>query len=283
MLDLILVADDEAWATWHGAARRAADGLRASLATTDLLRPAPNWTVRGDAIVEVLRVAESFELDLTETPAHWRSLQGLAESRPDRVKDLTELVDLVRRSFDESMQDRRSPLSTQQVLRSVEFRPVDSIDFGVFRTPPSAPPRRVTPASDVATEKSVISPVRTTEELLDRFKDLTLTELEHFVKAFEEKFEVTAAPVAVGTTTNQTAEVPQESFDVILESVGEQKIQVIKTVRELTSLGLGEAKAVVDMGPKGIVIEAASAEVAGRAKSALEQAGAAVTLRAKVE
>ncbi|SFR70080.1 large subunit ribosomal protein L7/L12 [Agromyces sp. CF514] len=121
----------------------------------------------------------------------------------------------------------------------------------------------------------------TTEELLEQFAGLTLVELSEFVKAFEEKFEVTAAaPVAVAGGAGAAAEEVEEkdSFDVILEAAGDKKIQVIKTVRELTSLGLGEAKAVVDGAPKA-VLEGANKETAEKAKEALEAAGATVTLK----
>jgi large subunit ribosomal protein L7/L12 len=121
-----------------------------------------------------------------------------------------------------------------------------------------------------------------TEELLEQFAGLTLIELNDFVKAFEEKFEVTAAaPVAVaGAGGAGAAEEVEEkdSFDVILEAAGDKKIQVIKTVRELTSLGLGEAKAVVDGAPKA-VLEGATKEAAEKAKASLEEAGATVTLK----
>ena len=122
-----------------------------------------------------------------------------------------------------------------------------------------------------------------TEELLDQFKELTLLELSEFVKAFEETFEVTAAaPVAVaaaggGAAPAEAAE-EQDEFDVVLEAAGDKKIQVIKVVRELTSLGLGEAKAVVDGAPKA-VLEGANKETADKAKAALEEAGATVTLK----
>lgn len=123
-----------------------------------------------------------------------------------------------------------------------------------------------------------------TEELLDAFKELTLIELSEFVKAFEETFDVTAAaPVAVaaaGPAGGAPAEEVEEkdSFDVVLEAAGDKKIQVIKVVRELTSLGLGEAKAVVDGAPKA-VLEGANKETADKAKEALEAAGATVTLK----
>ena len=123
-----------------------------------------------------------------------------------------------------------------------------------------------------------------TEEMLDQFKELTLIELSEFVKAFEETFDVTAAaPVAVaaaGPAGGAPAEEAEEkdSFDVILEAAGDKKIQVIKVVRELTSLGLGEAKAVVDGAPKA-VLEGANKETAEKAKAALEEAGASVTLK----
>ncbi|MCU1444176.1 MAG: ribosomal protein [Cryobacterium sp.] len=122
-----------------------------------------------------------------------------------------------------------------------------------------------------------------TEELLEQFKGLTLIELSEFVKAFEETFEVTAAaPVAVAAAGGPAAPAEEveekDSFDVVLESVGDKKIQVIKVVRELTSLGLGEAKAVVDGAPKA-VLEGANKETAEKAKAALEEVGATITLK----
>ena len=127
----------------------------------------------------------------------------------------------------------------------------------------------------------------TTDELLEAFKEMTLIELSEFVKLFEDTFGVTAAaPVAVAAAGapaaagGDAAEAEEESneVDVILESVGDKKIQVIKAVRELTSLGLGEAKAVVDGAPKA-VLEGANKEAAEKAKEALEAAGAKVTLK----
>ena len=123
------------------------------------------------------------------------------------------------------------------------------------------------------------------DDLIVAFKELTLIELSEFVKKFEEVFEVTAAaPVAVagpaaaggGAAAEEVEE--KDSFDVVLESAGDKKIQVIKVVRELTSLGLGEAKAVVDGAPKA-VLEGANKETAEKAKAQLEEAGATVTLK----
>ncbi|MFC4222740.1 50S ribosomal protein L7/L12 [Lysinibacter cavernae] len=121
-----------------------------------------------------------------------------------------------------------------------------------------------------------------TEELLEQFKGLTLIELSEFVKAFEETFEVSAAaPVAVAAApaAGAAAEAVEEkdSFDVVLESAGDKKIQVIKVVRELTSLGLGEAKALVESAPAPI-LEGASKDAAEAAKAKLEEAGAGVKL-----
>ncbi|MGW2373961.1 MULTISPECIES: 50S ribosomal protein L7/L12 [Kitasatospora] len=122
------------------------------------------------------------------------------------------------------------------------------------------------------------------DELLAQFEELTLIELAAFVKAFEEKFDVTAAaPVAVaavgGATGGTEAAVEeQDEFDVILESAGDKKIQVIKEVRTLTSLGLKEAKDLVDTaGAK--VLEKVAKDVAEKAKAALEGAGAKVTVK----
>ena len=124
----------------------------------------------------------------------------------------------------------------------------------------------------------------TADQLIDGFKELTLIELSDFVKKFEEVFEVTAAaPVAVAAPGGGAAAPVEEveekdSFDVVLESAGEKKIQVIKEVRTLTSLGLGEAKALVDSAPS-TVLEGANKEAAEKAKAVLEEAGATITLK----
>jgi large subunit ribosomal protein L7/L12 len=122
-----------------------------------------------------------------------------------------------------------------------------------------------------------------TEELLGQFKDLTLLELSEFVKAFEEEFGVTAAapvvaaaPGAPAAAVEEVAE--QDEFDVVLESAGDKKIQVIKEVRGLTSLGLKEAKDLVEGAPKAI-LEKVDKAAAEKAKEALEGAGATVTLK----
>ena len=124
-----------------------------------------------------------------------------------------------------------------------------------------------------------------TDELLDAFKDMTLIELSDFVKKFEEVFEVTAAaPVAVaaagGAAGGGAAEEVEEQseFDVILEAAGDKKIQVIKEVRALTSLGLKEAKDLVEAAPKP-VLEGVDKAAADKAKEALEGAGATVTVK----
>jgi large subunit ribosomal protein L7/L12 len=126
-----------------------------------------------------------------------------------------------------------------------------------------------------------------TDDLLEAFKEMTLLELSDFVKQFEETFDVkAAAPVAVaqGPTTGGTgggeaeqAE-EQDEFDVILEAAGDKKIQVIKEVRSLTSLGLKEAKDLVDGAPK-TVLEKVNKESADKARAALEGAGATVTVK----
>ena len=122
-----------------------------------------------------------------------------------------------------------------------------------------------------------------TDDLLDAFKELTLIELSEFVKKFEETFDVTAAaPVAVAAAgpAAAPAEVAEEKdeFNVVLEAAGEKKIQVIKEVRALTSLGLKEAKDLVDAAPKA-VLERASKDDADKAKAKLEEAGATVELK----
>jgi len=122
----------------------------------------------------------------------------------------------------------------------------------------------------------------TTEQLIDAFKELSLIELSEFVKTFEEVFEVTAAaPVAVAAAPaagGAAAAEEKDSFDVVLEAAGDQKIAVIKEVRALTNLGLGEAKALVDGAP-ATVLEGANKDTAEKAKAALEAAGAKVALK----
>ena len=122
-----------------------------------------------------------------------------------------------------------------------------------------------------------------TEDLLDAFKELSLLELSEFIKAFEEEFDVTAAaPVAVAAGApaggDDAAEEEQTEFDVVLEAPGDAKIGVIKEVRALTSLGLKDAKDLVDAAPKA-VLEGVDKAAADAAKESLEAAGATVTLK----
>ncbi|MEW1900226.1 MULTISPECIES: 50S ribosomal protein L7/L12 [unclassified Streptomyces] len=124
----------------------------------------------------------------------------------------------------------------------------------------------------------------TQDELLAQFEELTLIELSEFVKAFEEKFDVTAAAAVAVAAPGQgggdaaAAVEEQDEFDVILEGAGDKKIQVIKVVRELTSLGLKEAKDLVDGTPKP-VLEKVAKDVAEKAAESLKAAGAAVTVK----
>jgi large subunit ribosomal protein L7/L12 len=124
-----------------------------------------------------------------------------------------------------------------------------------------------------------------TDELLDAFKEMTLLELSEFVKQFEDAFGVTAAaPVAVaaapaaGGAAGDDAAAEQDEFDVVLEAAGDKKINVIKEVRALTSLGLKEAKELVEAAPKAI-LEKVNKEAAEKAKEALEGAGATVSVK----
>jgi large subunit ribosomal protein L7/L12 len=125
-----------------------------------------------------------------------------------------------------------------------------------------------------------------TDELLDAFKEMTLIELSEFVKQFEDTFGVTAAaPVAVaaapaagGAGDAGAAAEEKDEFEVVLEAAGDKKINVIKEVRALTSLGLKEAKDLVEAAPKTI-LENATKDAADKAKEALEAAGATVTVK----
>jgi len=126
-----------------------------------------------------------------------------------------------------------------------------------------------------------------TDDLLDAFKEMTLLELSDFVKKFEEAFDVQAvAPVAVaaaapgggGAAAAEAEAEEKDEFDVVLEAAGDKKIQVIKEVRSLTSLGLKEAKDLVDGAPKPL-LEHVNKETADKARAALEGAGATVTVK----
>jgi large subunit ribosomal protein L7/L12 len=124
-----------------------------------------------------------------------------------------------------------------------------------------------------------------TDDLLDAFKEMTLLELSEFVKQFEDTFDVKAAapvaavaPAAAGAAGDAAPAEEQDEFDVILEGAGDKKIQVIKEVRSLTSLGLKEAKDLVDSAPKPL-LERVNKETADKARAALEGAGAAVTVK----
>jgi large subunit ribosomal protein L7/L12 len=126
-----------------------------------------------------------------------------------------------------------------------------------------------------------------TDDLLDAFKEMTLLELSDFVKKFEDAFDVkAAAPVAVaaaapgagGAAAAEAEAEEKDEFDVILEAAGDKKIQVIKEVRSLTSLGLKEAKDLVDGAPKPL-LEHVNKELADKARAALEGAGATVTVK----
>jgi large subunit ribosomal protein L7/L12 len=126
----------------------------------------------------------------------------------------------------------------------------------------------------------------TSDDLLEQFKDMTLLELSDFVKKFEETFDVQAAtagpvmmaaPGAAGAAAGEEAE-EQTEFDVVLNAAGDKKIQVIKEVRALTSLGLKEAKDLVDSAPKP-VLERVNKEAADKAKEQLESAGATVEIK----
>ena len=128
-------------------------------------------------------------------------------------------------------------------------------------------------------------PTLTKDDILDAISNMTVLELSELLTAFEEKFNVTAAaPVAVaaagpaGGAAAEAAVEEKDEFDVVLTSAGEKKIQVIKVVRELTNLGLKEAKDLVDAAPKP-VLERANKDDADKAKAKLEEAGASVDLR----
>ena len=132
-----------------------------------------------------------------------------------------------------------------------------------------------------ANEAAVAAPSAKVQQVLDIVSELTLLEASELVKAFEEKFGVSAAPVAAAMPAAAAAEAPAEEkteFDVILAGIGANKLQVIKAVREFTTLGLKEAKALVDSAPKPVK-EGASKDEAEKIKAKLEEVGATVELK----
>ena len=132
-----------------------------------------------------------------------------------------------------------------------------------------------------ANEAAVAAPSAKVQQVLDIVSELTLLEASELVKAFEEKFGVSAAPVAAAIPAAAAAEAPAEEkteFDVILAGIGANKLQVIKAVREFTTLGLKEAKALVDSAPKPVK-EGASKDEAEKIKAKLEEVGATVELK----
>jgi large subunit ribosomal protein L7/L12 len=140
----------------------------------------------------------------------------------------------------------------------------------------------ITAPAEISGRKAIVA--LTQDELLAEFETMTLIQLSEFVKAFEEKFDVTAAaavavagPAAAGGAPAE-AEAEQDEFDVILTGAGDKKIQVIKVVRELTSLGLKEAKDLVDGAPKPVV-EKVAKEAAEKAAESLKAAGASVEVK----
>ena len=153
------------------------------------------------------------------------------------------------------------------------------------RLPPSRRSNNPIAGSTGENRKDATMAKLSTDDLLDAFKEMTLLELSEFVKQFEDTFDVTAAaPVASCRRGPRRGAAPaeaaaeQDEFDVILEAAGDKKIQVIKEVRTLTSLGLKEAKDLVDGAPKPL-LEKVNKEAADKAKEALEAAGATVTVK----
>jgi large subunit ribosomal protein L7/L12 len=185
------------------------------------------------------------------------------------------------------------PKAPQPVPDGTTFAPTwqRAVSFPFEASAENRPrPRRATranhPLENLRNEGITTMAKMSTDDLLEAFKEMTLLELSDFVKQFEETFDVkAAAPVAVaapsaGGTAGGEAEQAEEQdeFDVILEAAGDKKIQVIKEVRSLTSLGLKEAKDLVDGAPK-TVLEKVNKESADKARAALEGAGATVTVK----
>ncbi len=177
----------------------------------------------------------------------------------------------------------RPPLRRRPPTRATPPRP--DLPGQLGSTPPETRPTRTRRGAGHLTEGTATMAKLSTDELLDAFKEMTLIELSEFVKQFEETFDVTAAaPVAVaaapaaGGAGGGEEAAAQDEFDVVLEAAGDKKINVIKEVRALTSLGLKEAKELVEAAPKAI-LEKVDKAAADKAKEALEGAGATVTLK----
>ena len=296
-LDESLLTGPTAIAFVKGDAVEAAKGLR------DFARTHPLLVVKGGVLDgKALSAGEISQIaDLESREVLLAKVAGGLKALPTRAAGLFQapLSQLARLA--EALKDKKDApadaapadvtSSDDAPIRRPMSRPTPIPTQSDRRSPQRLPPSRRSNKPDQPalpadrSRKDATMAKLSTPELLDAFKEMTLLELSDFVKQFEETFDVTAAaPVAIAAPGAPggagPAEAPEEQdeFDVILEAAGDKKIQVIKEVRTLTSLGLKEAKDLVDGAPKP-VLEKVNKEAAEKAKAALEGAGASVTVK----
>lgn len=280
-LDVLVGADTQEWESWVQRTGKALSSPANSIRVAEA--PSDAKSVETRRYLDVISVAATYDLDIPETPAAWRSISILQQSAPDRLAELQRLIT----EFQERLARQFVLDIDSRIDASLQRSSPRPFERDQYRRPTSNAGKRV--QSQSTGNNSSAAPVarrqttRTPDKLVEAVQQFTLIELSDFVKKFEEVFEVTAAaPVAVAAASRSAA-APEDSeepnsFDVVLEAVGEKKLQVIRSVRDLTSLGLGEAKALVDGAPKAVVT-AVTKETAEKVKGQLEAAGATVTVR----
>lgn len=279
MLNIVLSMDADEWERWHARARICAEQVDThSWSSTPSTRSPAAEELDAPAL-RMLGAAGSYDVDLPDTPARWRSVSELRRRRPERVAEVEWLVASVRRAAEwDVMKPARDDFGSQlrtrlesQAISKITMKPAN-FEFVVT----SAHPQKARVSGQIAHSAMP----RKAYKILDDIEDLTSFELNEFVKSFVKKFDITALPAQTHLARPvETSTSPDGEVDVILANVGDRKIQVIKTIRDFTSLGLGEAKAIVDNSPHSVVFEGVSAGGAEKIKTALEDAGATVILR----
>lgn len=271
LLDLVLEADDETWAGWRDDASDAVETLGAFLAVPQTSESSDLVAPNTDA-VELVGAAEVYAVDLPDTPAGWRALSLLRQIRAERLSDLDTLIASIRRTVVSSTRQRM--LTKTTVLPKEMFAPAEIA---------SAEAPKALLAGGAAYERILGVGTGFVPDLLanqlTRYNSIEFPGLNSYIAEIGES--VVPAKVRGNVSSKPGARRPF-AVDVLLEDAGQDKFEVIKAIRGLTSLGLGEAKAIVDHGSRSVVLEGVSDEVAATAKAALERAGATVALRAVV-
>lgn len=277
-LALILFADDREWSLWVSGAEEYLDFMQRDFRTSSLGRRR-DWE---EDIIAILDEGSRYGLDLPDTPSAWRSYSTLREEHEPRIAEIDRLAKRMRERVGVAAQEAID----LQLARDVELQRVKGEAFKrhglraeLTRRGTASHGKRVARLH----QQRVLDAEKSSQpqtDLLSAVRELNVIELGEFVKKFQETFDVRvdAPPADSPAVGDQGVHAGVSAFDVILERVGDKKIQVIKEVRALTSLGLGEAKRLVDEAPNTVIF-AVDGRLADEARAALEQAGATVELR----